>query len=411
MPRAKQRRGLLPTTPIGMPFRPPPTLQIPESLTAIGDKTGKRYFRFGEDGQETVDIRGSGKTTMVGGTVQAAGGLTALVSGYSGYNSSSNDPYAARRQRARLRAQTNLGQIQQLQGARRDFGNLQDVAKRRTLQASEDTAYSRLGVAAPENVDVPLGSAANFQSPLARESIRSQEQLLSEQFNEQNAIQSAQDEIADLNDQQGSSRDMISGIARPSLSRGSRRSGAIAPAAPSRRATMGGQQQPMGKGGSVEYVMDPETGKSYEVDPEQAPEFRKQLQERNAKRRGNVLYEDPFNPGQSEEVSPGEAEIRKKRDDARATQEYQKRYEPTDSPYANLSRSELMGYAADGAIEPQDIVQEFRARGLQEGEIVVLMKAIKAEQKKKAGTAIKYPQGFGDQEETPKRAFFWNYGQ
>ena len=174
---------------------------------------------------------------------------------------------------------------------------------------------------------------------------------------------------------------------------------------------MGGQQQPVGQGGATELVMDPETGKGYQVDPEQAPEFRKKLQERNAKRRGNVLYEDPFNPGQSEEVSPAEAAIREKRDSARVKQEYEKRYEPTDSPYANLSRSELMDYAVDSAIEPQDIVQEFRARGLQEGEIVVLMRAIKAEQKKKAGTAIKYPQGFGDQEESPKRAFFWNYGQ
>ena len=375
MPRAKQRRGLLPTTAIGAPFRPPPSLRIPESLTARGDKSGRAYFRFGEDGEETVDIRGSGQTSTVGGVVQAAGGLTATV-----------DPYARRRQRA----QTRLGQVQQLQGARRNFGNLEDIGKRRTLQASEDTAYGQLGVAGPADIDVPLGSNPNFASPLARASLRTNEQLLGEQFNEQNALQSAQDELFDANE---AGRGLMSGaVARPSIG-GRTRGGIGATAAPARRASLGAKSP----GGTIEYVQDPETGKTYEVDPEKAPEFRQKLQERGASRRGNVLYEDPFNPGAREEVSPAEAAIRKQRDSARTKQEYERRYEPAESPYATFSRSELMDYAVDGAIEGPDLVKEFRARGLGEGEIIVMMKAIAAERKKKAGTAIKYPQGFGDE--------------
>src|SRR3990167_10754276 len=192
-------KKLKPRLAIGQPFVPASRMNIPESATLYGDRSGRAILRMGDNpnGRETVTVRPPQSKAPVRPVSLAAGG-TFTVGGYGG----GYDPNEAERRRredvARQRAGTQLNQLQQLSGARRNFGNLQDVAKRRTLQAGEDTEYGQLGVARPADVDVPLGSQANFASPIARESIRSQEELLGEQFGEQNAIQEAQDRIADL---------------------------------------------------------------------------------------------------------------------------------------------------------------------------------------------------------------------
>jgi hypothetical protein len=75
----------MPTLMVGEPYIPspaPPQLGIPEPVIAIGEKTGKAYFRMG-DNQETMTVTPSkpGVTTVgPDGMMSMAGGGSAVFS-------------------------------------------------------------------------------------------------------------------------------------------------------------------------------------------------------------------------------------------------------------------------------------------------------------------------------------------
>lgn len=240
--RKSKRTG---TQPIGVPM-----MRVPESVTAVGDETGKPYFRFGDSsmGPETVTVTppqmnndddeiekwaqrgfpgteplasdefaafkakyGDGgvqrflqRWREIRGLVENADGswsrpdrrpVSMATGGYavigrgggSGY-----DPTASAIARNRRRRD----QLSQVYAARRNVADLQNTGMQQTLQDSQDYKYSMAGVARPQSINVPYGTQG--LSPLVRPAIRTLESKLSEQFSEENALADLDDDYRRL---------------------------------------------------------------------------------------------------------------------------------------------------------------------------------------------------------------------
>lgn len=365
----KPRKGLLPTHAIGQPFAAKPSLVIPETLTAVGDQTGKKYFKFGDNtnGPETVKVTPPAGSQPIRASVGAsrtpsmAGGGMALV------GNQPEDPQAValRQRRALLNSRNNVNDI-------RAMGTAQ------TLQNQGDQAYGQLGVSAPQSIDMPAGNQTS--NSFVRPTIRSQTSYLQDQFDQENL---AADEQAYQN-----SRSMVTGASSSGVARSSR--------GPSfgNTSVTGARSSTGGGGGGTDSTNDPRVRQEY-IDPitgdrqmllpveiamresqnkktlsqmSMTPQERQQDQQdqqrQQAESQGLVEYRDPNNPGTPEYLTPNQAAIRKSDDAQRLKTTLEQRATAGQAKQilGNLSVSQLTDMAVRGTVSARDYEQALKTR-------------------------------------------------
>lgn len=425
MPAVKSRKGAVPSTAIGEPYRPirkRPKLAAPipsygdadvvtnNSMTAYDDKTGRELFHAGDraDGvPEAVSVRPlSNRPTE--STAPVDEGASFAYGGTMVAGAASANPAQRRIDQAKRRQE----QLRQMQAAETDNRNIESTAISRLIQAGSDSSYGQLGVSAPQTVDLN-GQASS--SPLVRGRINTNAETLGRQFGRENDLADAEDAVTAAGTVEA---DKIATSTTNAQISANARIRAAQIAANARMAALndrdgggsgGGGASAKSGGGSSKgglsrigghkvTVIDPATGNAYETDDDNEIEARRSLKERDAKRRGLVAYSDPYNPsGEPEYLSPSQARLREAADDEKFKREIERKKPGNRGQlFPNFTDPEFVKAAIeDPALSDDDILQELRSRNFEDREILSVLNAIKKGRKKTRSASTEY----GDEEE------------